>query len=413
MKIAFMAHNRDPAIPEIDSDGGPVTIRNIAFQLANNGHTIDIYTNRFAPDQDSSDFWIARYAAQTSDTVSLTPYITVNRIDIPIPDEKLFKRTRQAQDFPEILTSLAVSHCLSLEKLLCYDRVLFFHPLSIIGYVCLKGFSQLRSALFPMLISEEYKKYLSVTDLYIELEQLALESVRCVFSASRSEADQIAARGIPMEKVVIVPRGIDKTFFYPRIRHAPSSGLLELLSIGSFRESKRQLLLVRVLSMLRTAGIDARLTFIGENLKFYTSENLGYYSNLVAAIKDSELDDYVVFKGSRSSGEVADSLRSCHIGLFPSIAESFGKAALESITTGTPTVLSDAVSAYHDFVYPSINVLTASDKASDWIHAIKLLLSNKNMYHQLSVKGAELNELMTWDRVGKIIETTINSELFS
>ena len=57
-----------------------------------------------------------------------------------------------------------------------------------------------KSVLFPMLLSDEYRKFQSVSDMYIALEQALLERCGRVSVASVAERDVLKRRGLPAKQ---------------------------------------------------------------------------------------------------------------------------------------------------------------------------------------------------------------------
>lgn len=401
MKIAFMAHNKDPSVPWIDSDGGALTIRHFALELAKLGNEITIYVNRPPLKAEPSSHRKQKHTAQAEEEVVLEKSIVVKRIDLPAYNNSLFEKTIEAADFPEILDSLAVSHRITFTTLLQYDRILFFHPLSVMGFQCLERFGELWSALFPMLLSEEYKKYLKVTDLYVELEQLALQSVRRIFVASSDEADQLISRGIGVSKIVRIGRGVDREVFFPLIRSAlPRDRSIRIVTVGAIRPSKGQLILVRMLRLLRDSGVQATLAIVGEKRRFDAKENMNYFASILMEIENLDLKSYVDFLSAVPNKDVAVILRSSDLAVFPSVAESFGKAALEAVLTGTPTIVNASVRSYLDFITPNVNALAVENTSECYADAVIRLLNDVDAYTRLSRKGAMLHDKLTWENAG-------------
>jgi glycosyltransferase involved in cell wall biosynthesis len=407
MKLAFLTYNRDPSIPAIDNDGNPVTVRNYSYWLAKHGHEIDIFVNKVIPRMASSRYVKEKFKLQRKSMTWLYPGVRIIRVETDDLAAKEICANPELQEIPEIIQSILSSNYFKHYDLSNYDLICIFHPLSSFG-VILQNLAPInKTILFPMLLSDEYLKFGDVSPIYIQLEQKILESVYRIFSTSFDEKNRLIMRHIHESKIKVIPRGIDLSSFTYNHKVVPNSGILKLVTVGSLRPQKRQHLLVNLVQNLITKGIDVKLTIIGENKLFTKPEYQDYYNQIKTNITQKNLSDNIIFTGSLESKEVAKLLNASDIALFPSISESFGKAALESICVGTPTIVARECLAYQEFAKNKENCLILPSSTTAFYRGIVNLLKDKDLYTNLSKNGELTREVFSWNRVTKILEDNL------
>ncbi|NMN94803.1 glycosyltransferase family 1 protein [Nocardiaceae bacterium YC2-7] len=123
-----------------------------------------------------------------------------------------------------------------------------------------------------------------------------------------------------------IPLGVDLDVFRPRLgKSAP--GPVKLVTLSRLSGEKNADLAVEALRILCADGVDAELTMIGD----------GPLRSRIEALADGLP---VTFAGHIASREtIASMVGAADIAVFPSPAETFGLALLESLACGTPIVV--------------------------------------------------------------------------
>ncbi len=408
MKLAFLTYNRDPSIPDVDNDGNPVTVRNYSYWLSKFGHDIDIFVNRVIPNETSGEYVKKKFSYQKDDSLEMFPKVRVIRVDTPDLTAKKLLDSKELQEIPEITQSLLSANYFADGQLNNYDLVFVFHPLTAFGVVFREFIPLKKTLLFPMLLSDEYLKFGEVSPIYIHLEQLILEKVAKVFSNSLSEKETLVSRGINMEKIEVISRGIDLSEFdfVPR-KLSDKKKTIQMVTVGSLRPQKRQHILVEVVEKLISRGIDANLNIVGENKLFTKTEYKEYYDQIQSEISKKRLTEKILFKGGVKPKEVFQFLSTADIAVFPSISESFGKAALESICVGTPTILASECLAYNEFAKDGENALLTPSNSESIINAVTNLISNKSLFSKISLNGSATRDRFSWEVVSKTLNNSL------
>ena len=408
MKLAFLAYNRDPSIPEVDNDGNPVIVRNYSYWLAKYGHTIDIFVNKVIPNNLSNEYTRKKYNLQKKSRLELFPGVKVVRIKTSDLTAKELFKTVELQEIPEITQSVLSASYFKTTLLSDYDLVCIFHPLTAFGVIFRDLLPLNKTLLFPMLLSDEYLKFGSVSPIYIDLEQMVLESVNKIYSTSNDEKKVLVSRNIPQEKIEVIRRGIDiNTFPYKQKESIRVRNEINIVTVGSLRPQKRQHILVEVIENLLSRGLKAKLQIVGENKFFTKKEYEDYFNSIKSAILKKDLEDYIVFVGGVEPDQVGELLNSADLAIFPSISESFGKAALESICSGTPTIIASECSAYKEFALDQENAIFSSSNSKDITKAVLNLINNEERYLHLSKNGLKTRKEFSWQNVSKILDTSL------
>jgi glycosyltransferase involved in cell wall biosynthesis len=140
-------------------------------------------------------------------------------------------------------------------------------------------------------------------------------------------------RGIPAEKLKILPRGLDTTLFNParrtggfREKFGARDGEAVLLYVGRISKEKDLDVLAAAYRRLLGQHPRTRLVFVGDG---------PYLKELREALPEA------VFTGYLSGADLAKAFASADIFVFPSTTDTFGNVVLEAMASGLPAVVSD------------------------------------------------------------------------
>lgn len=139
--------------------------------------------------------------------------------------------------------------------------------------------------------------------------------------------------------MITVVNGIDLSLY--REVHKLESQKLRLLQIGYYNPIKNQLFSLEVLKALIARGVDVSLVFVGYSI------DVEYYHQLLNAISESELNEYIVFLGADANK--CEVFAECDVLLLPSESEACPLVALEAQAAYTPVCASDHVPRDVDF----------------------------------------------------------------
>jgi glycosyltransferase involved in cell wall biosynthesis len=410
MKLAFLSYNRDPSLPSIDTDGCPDTVRHLALELALFGHRVDVYANKIIPTKEDNKYLQKKYRLQNEDVTYLDKKVKVTRMSTKRLPYRDIYNTKNSLDVPDIVDSYLSAQ--KYKDILCeYDYVCVFHPLAGMG-VLLGGLSSpSKTVLFPMLLSDEYKKYQEVSEVYCDLEQKVLEMAKAILSGSEEEMKTLESKGINKSKLYLVGRGYDDSIFKGRIRNSmvEKKDKVVISCIGSIRPQKNQLQLVEIAQLLVKNGFNPIVNIIGDNQNFPNSNHKKYYESILKEINRLGLKKNFNFKGYVKPKKIAEILSETDFAILPSRAESFGKAALECICVGVPTIIRRDVLAYKTFAEGGVNAIFVDGSSISFVDSVLDLLNNPVRYRRICQNGVNTGRSYAWKDVAKKIEVILEN----
>jgi len=398
LKIAFLMSRRDPLLPLLDNDGGGILLFGYGFELAKLGHYVDIYTSRANMGWGETDYVEKKRAAQDKDVVCINNRVRVIRKDVApinVDGNGNFNSCEH-----KIMSSISFSNSFGDNELSDYEIVNICHPTT--GYGLLKSgkIDPQKTTLFPMLLSCQYEKYRYVSDSYKQMEDLVLSSVGSILFASHEEESDLASLGVDLSKAHFIARGVDKAIFAGRLRKSASVAI-NIISVGAIRSQKNYLLFVDIAKILAMNKINFVVNIAGDNVNFSYDENKLYYENMLEIINREGLGDYIKFIGGVNQNELTDIIGGADLAVFPSLSESFGKAMLETVASGLPTVLSNSVEAYKTFAADGVNSVLVDPNAEAFSSAILRLVNDQKLYAKISKNGLKIADSFTWEKVTK------------
>jgi glycosyltransferase involved in cell wall biosynthesis len=173
-------------------------------------------------------------------------------------------------------------------------------------------------------------------------------------------------RGLPAEKLAILPRGIEVQAFHPSFRQADfwkrrgATGPV-LLYVGRISKEKELGFLPAVAETLRRRGLKFTLAFVGEG---------PYRRELTRLLPDA------LFAGILTGRELSEAYASADLFVFPSTTDTFGNAVLEAMASGLPVVVSDEGGPPELLGQFGIGHVCRARSREEWAAAISLLLTS-------------------------------------
>ena len=175
----------------------------------------------------------------------------------------------------------------------------------------------------------------------VALRNRLLRDADAFVAMSRLIRDEMAAAGVPGERIRLLPHGVDTTRFRPasaeeraslRARLGLPSGILAVYSGRLLRGKGLESLVDALAEPFVPAELKAVLVGSGEG------QALDATDALLRRVAERGLADRVVLAGR--SDRVEDYLRAADLFVFPSIFEALGIALVEAAACGLPAVAS-------------------------------------------------------------------------
>jgi glycosyltransferase involved in cell wall biosynthesis len=224
------------------------------------------------------------------------------------------------------------------------------------------------------------------------LARWAFRSVALYTSVSPALVDTFLAAGLPADRIVLVPNGIDIDRFTPadaagRAALRTSLGLpLDrpvIVFVGFFSADKQPRVLFDAWLRLQAAGrSDATLLFVGATNASYFEVDSTIAPAMIADATAAGVADRLRFTGV--TRDVPAQLRAADIFVLPSRREGLPVALLEAMACGLPCVASRLPGSTDAIIEHGVNgVLTPPGDAAAFAEAIESLLGDAAERHRL------------------------------
>ncbi len=199
-----------------------------------------------------------------------------------------------------------------------------------------------------------------------------------VIAVSHSTADSLMGdSGIPREKIVVIPPGVDTGWFTPP--PAPGAGRQSILFVGRLVPDKGVQHFVALFRELRRSMPDLVAEVIGEGVLRPIAEG-------VAATLDGRLR----VPGRVSDRDLLEAYRRARLLIVPSRYEGLGIVALEALACGTPVVALE-VPGLRDLRGGGV-VLVSPEDPRALGRAVRELLANPARLRELSLEARQRAE---------------------
>lgn len=222
------------------------------------------------------------------------------------------------------------------------------------------------------------------------------DQVSVFLTVSESAGQEIEKHyGIPAERIKTIYHGVDTELFSPpadkaaaRLRACARFGIPEryLLHVSNYRPKKNAARIVTAYRRLRAMGFRDLALVLAGGVYFGFEE--------VAAEINREASGTVVRLGKLQGSELALLYQGAEVFLFPSLHESFGLPALESMACGVPVVVSNVYSLPE--VTGGAAVQVNPESVEEIADGVARLLRDERFYAECQQAGLARSRLFQW-----------------
>jgi D-inositol-3-phosphate glycosyltransferase len=323
LRIAILSVHSSPlGQPGIGDTGGmSIYIRELTQELVNQGHSVDIFTRSRNPG--------------TPEIIPLGSHARLIDMEVgePADIDKLLIYS-YAPDFACKTANYCKVHDLH------YDAIFSHYWISGISGLYLQTWWQVPHVImFHTLgaIKNDIGIGEDEPELRIEEEGLIARQVdRIIASTEREKTSLNEYYSVPMEKISVIPCGVNLKHFRigDKIAARKKLALGEekvILFVGRIERLKGIDKVIQALPML--SGLKPKLLIVGED-----GNRKGEADNLKVLARDLGVSDSVTFSGLVDYDKLPDYYNAADVCVFPSYYESFGLVPLESLACGTPVI---------------------------------------------------------------------------
>lgn len=229
---------------------------------------------------------------------------------------------------------------------------------------------------------------------FLDMQKKVAQRLNHLVTVSQQSRRDIAhAFCRPLEKIHVIPNGIDINLFrpMPQITRNP----MQLITTASSDQPLKGLsVLLRALASLRAEYPALKLLVIGKLKPAGMTER---------ELKQLDLESCVAFTSGLTSEEIVAHYAASAVAVVPSLYEGFGLPAGEAMACGVPLICSDG-GALPEVVGQAARLVKAGD-AEALAAAIKDLLDNAFLRDRLSSAGREhMIRQFSWEVVARQLE---------
>ncbi len=227
------------------------------------------------------------------------------------------------------------------------------------------------------------------------LERRTLGAADLLASVSRAIGElTLRACRIPRRNFEVIPNGIDTRLFSPQpVEKDPG----EILYVGSIHERKGLVELFQAVQRVFVESSDARLTLVGRAV------DPSFEPRLVAMLP-SEMRARVRFLGLVPRRQLPYFYSRAGVVVAPSLSEAFGLTALESMSCGTPPIVSSLGGAAEVVEDGRSGLLIDPRREDELADALRLLLGDATL--RTSMGYAARKRALERFEIGRVVEQT-------
>jgi glycosyltransferase involved in cell wall biosynthesis len=195
-------------------------------------------------------------------------------------------------------------------------------------------------------------------------------------------------RGIPAEKLAILPRGIDTELFNPKHRDAGywkkrgAKGPV-VLYVGRISKEKDLGFLAEVAVETKKRGVKCTFAFVGEG---------PYREELQTLVPDA------IFTGILTGRELGIAYASADFFAFPSTTDTFGNVVVEATSSGLPVLVSDIGGPKELIPDGTYGKVIPAKALSAWADAVQEMVTNPISRDVLVRNASTIQAERSWDK---------------
>ena len=243
-------------------------------------------------------------------------------------------------------------------------------------------------------IRDEVQRYINDTEW-----MLTYESSEVIVNSNYMKNELQRLFGLPYEKINVVPNGTESKNFegierdYDFRRNYAMDNEKIILYIGRLVYEKGVQHLIAAMPKILAGYHDAKLVIAGKG---------GMIDELRQEVETLGIGNKVYFAGYLN-GEAVKKMYACaDVAVFPSTYEPFGIVALESMLSGTPTVVSDIGGLDEIITHGEDGMKSYAGNANSIADSVLALLLNPQLCANVSKKAkAKVKELYNWNKIAQ------------
>lgn len=206
---------------------------------------------------------------------------------------------------------------------------------------------------------------------------------------------------VPLEKIKMIPEGIDLTHFKPfSVKHQG----VNVVCVGRIAPNKGQDILLRAFKLIKKKYPNSRLYLVGGVSKYQRK----YYKKLEKLVKTLKKND-VVFTGYVSDEKLIEYYNLADIYVQPSIGEEgWGLTIAEAFACRKPVICADIF--YRTGVADiDRTLIVKGGDPKELAKVIELLIEDEELRKKLAENGYKFAQKLSWGRMADEVLLAVNN----
>ncbi len=358
-------------------------VRNLGRALVDRGHTVEILTSNFPKSE----------KCETIEGMQVKRFnFLCNPLNNPLSPTLLFHLIRRCRDFDII-------HC--------------HNEHAIVSQYCALARSYLK---FPLIVSchgqlrfDNAAKNLIESAYSSTLGLRLLRKADKIITMSDSDREYVHSLGTPIEKIRLIPNGVDLARYNFQKKNPRKRALFEgnriVLFVGPLLRRKGPHVLVEAIPLIIEEHPDVVFVFVGEG---------DYKEEVKKLSRKLHVTNYTYFTGKIPEDQLHYLYHRSHIFVLPSFSEGLPYTILDALAFSKP-IVSTLIPGIMDHLNGS-TLLVPPGESKALACAVIRILSDEKLARELGTRGRHLIETrFSWDviieKVLDVYHEVLNSPL--
>ncbi|QQL50482.1 glycosyltransferase family 4 protein [Mucilaginibacter ginkgonis] len=409
IRIALISEHASPLadLGGVDTGGQNVYVAQLAKELAEQGHYIDVYTRK--------------ESAQNAEVVDWLPHVRVIHVKAG-PAAVIAKENilQYMDDFRDNMQQFILNEGLQYD--LCHAN--FFMS----GLVA----SGLKNALgIPFVITfhalGHIRKLHQKDQDKFPVERLAIEKMLCreadmiIAECPQDKEDLMNHCSAEEEKIAVAPCGYSHTEFYP-VNKALARKMLNIkpedkiiLQLGRMVERKGIDNVIQAVALSNQGSAEKiKLVIVGGDQDDMSSSNCPEYARLLNLAKSLGVADEVIFAGKKTRKDLKYYYAAADIFITTPWYEPFGITPLEAMACGTPVIGANVGGIKYSVADGVTGALVPPKDPAKLSQKINELITSDVLLEQLGTNAlAHVKTHFTWKKVASLMHDVYRSVLLA
>jgi glycosyltransferase involved in cell wall biosynthesis len=225
-----------------------------------------------------------------------------------------------------------------------------------------------------------------------------LKTTKKIIAVSSKVAEEFKAIGVPNERIVIIPNGVNlEEFNYTpngdnfRKRLSIKENEKLILSIGRLEEIKGFQYLIMALARIQSEASPIKLVIAGPEFN--------YGQQLRKLVAETKMEDKVIFYGPIDGREKFEALAAADVAVVSSIYEGFSIFLLEAMAAGKPVIATKTGIAQELIQNGKNGFLIDSGNAEDLSEKILMILNDNRLSSSIGRESRSTAKTFDWGKI--------------